>query len=138
MGRPSVAPGVYFRMLWIGYCEGLSSERGIAWRVADPLSLRQFLGCSLTDETPDHSSISRTRHLYALETHRAVFRWVVKVLGKEGSSRPRYADSWIMQRVTLVGSSDPRSTERSPAWPQAVKYGAMEGDESGWGASHLP
>jgi transposase len=84
MGRPSVAPGVYFRRLLIGYCEGLSSERGIAWRVADPLSLRQFLGCSLTDETPDHSSISRTRHLYALETHRAVFRWVVKVLGKEG------------------------------------------------------
>src|SRR6266852_766898 len=84
MGRPSMAPGVYFRMLLLGYFEGIDSERGIAWRVADSLSLREFLGFSLTESTPDHSTISRTRRLMPVETHQAVFRWFVKVLGEEG------------------------------------------------------
>jgi len=83
-GRPSIAPGVYFRALLIGYFEGLESERGIAWRTADSLSLRKFLGYDLNEETPDHSTISRTRRLYWLETHKAVFRWVVKVLVEGG------------------------------------------------------
>ncbi len=83
-GRPSMAPGVYFRALLIGYFEGLDSERGIAWRVADSLSLRKFLGYALDEATPDHSTISRTRRLYWLETHKAVFRWVIKVLTGEG------------------------------------------------------
>lgn len=83
-GRPSIAPGVYFRALLIGYFEGLDSERGIAWRTADSLSLRKFLGYALDEETPDHSTISRTRRLYWLETHKAVFRWVVKILVEEG------------------------------------------------------
>jgi transposase len=83
-GRPSMAPGVYFRTLLIGYFEGLDSERGIAWRTADSLSLRQFLGYALDEATPDHSTISRTRRLYWLETHKAIFRWVLKFLEKEG------------------------------------------------------
>jgi transposase len=83
-GRPSMAPSVYFRLLLIGYFEGLDSERGIAWRVADSLSLRKFLGYGLDEKTPDHSTISRTRRLYWLSTHRAVFRWVLKVLVEEG------------------------------------------------------
>jgi transposase len=83
-GRPSMAPGVYFRALLIGYFEGLDSERGIAWRVADSLSLRGFLGFGLNEETPDHSTISRTRRLYWLETHKAVFKWVVRILTGEG------------------------------------------------------
>lgn len=83
-GRPSIAPGVYFRELLIGYFEGLDSERGIAWRTADSLSLRKFLGYALDEETPDHSTISRTRRLYWLETHKAVFRWVVQLLVGEG------------------------------------------------------
>jgi transposase len=83
-GRPSMAPGVYFRSLLIGYFEGLDSERGIAWRTADSLSLRKFLGYALDETTPDHSTISRTRRLYWLETHKAVFRWVLQVLDKEG------------------------------------------------------
>src|SRR3989441_9395695 len=65
MGRPSMAPGVYFRMLLLGYFEGIDSERGIAWRVADSFSLREFLGYSLTESTPDHSTISRTRRIDA-------------------------------------------------------------------------
>src|SRR5437763_6581744 len=83
-GRPSLAPGVYFRSLLIGFFEGLDSERGIAWRTADSLSLRKFLGYALDEATPDHSTISRTRRLYWLETHKAVFRWVLKVLDEEG------------------------------------------------------
>lgn len=84
MGRPSLAPGVYFRMLLLGYLEGLDSERGIAWRVADSLSLRDFLGFSLSEQTPDHSTVSRTRRLYSVETHKAVFRWMVQMLGATG------------------------------------------------------
>jgi transposase len=83
-GRPSISPGVYFRSLLIGYFEGLDSERGIAWRTADSLSLRKFLGYALDEATPDHSTISRTRRLYWLETHKAVFRWVLKILAEEG------------------------------------------------------
>lgn len=83
-GRPSITPGVYFRSLLLGYFEGIDSERGIAWRLADSLSLRKFIGYALTEETPDHSTISRTRRLYSVETHKAVFRWVLKILCEEG------------------------------------------------------
>src|ERR1700704_6150499 len=58
-GRPSITPGTYFRMLLLGYLEGIDSERGIAWRVADSFSLREFLGFRLTESTPDHSPISK-------------------------------------------------------------------------------
>lgn len=84
MGRPGVAPGVYFRCLLLGYFEGLDSERGIAWRAADSLSIRDFLGVPASKSTPDHSTISRTRRLIDLETHRAVFTWVVGVLDAAG------------------------------------------------------
>jgi hypothetical protein len=60
-GRPSLAPGVYFRMLLVGYFEGIDSQRGIAWRCADSLSLREFLGIPLNQETPDHSTLTLTR-----------------------------------------------------------------------------
>ena len=80
LGRPSIAPGVYFRLLMIGYFEGLGSERGIAWRVADSISLRCFLGYSFTDSTPDHSSLSRIRGRLPVEVHQAVFDWVLKGL----------------------------------------------------------
>jgi transposase len=83
VGRPSMAPGVDFRLLLIGFFE-MDSERGIAWRVADSLSLREFLGFSVTEQTPDHSTISRTRRLLPVETHKAVYRWFVRVLGEEG------------------------------------------------------
>jgi len=83
-GRPSLAPGVYFRLLLIGYFEGLDSERGIAWRVADSLSLRHFLGYGLDEPTPEHSTISRTRRLLWLSTHRAVFRLVLEWLAQDG------------------------------------------------------
>src|SRR5450756_1241403 len=73
MGRPSMAPGVYFRALLVGYFEGIDSERGIAWRVADSLALRRFLRIGLAERTPDHSTISRTRRLIDIDTHGEVF-----------------------------------------------------------------
>ena len=84
MGRPSLAPGRYFRLLLLGYFEGLDSERAIAWRAADSLSVRSFLELELQEPTPDHSTISRTRRLIDLETHRAVFTWVLQRLADAG------------------------------------------------------
>src|SRR5580692_3001916 len=84
VGRPGLAPGVYFRALLVGYFEGIDSERGIAWRTADSLALRSFLGFELGQSTPDHSTISRTRRLIDVETHRKVFLWVLGMLAEEG------------------------------------------------------
>jgi transposase len=84
MGRPGLPPGVYFRLLFIGYFEGLDSERGIAWRAADSLTLRDFVGLALDQAAPDHSTISRTRRLIDLDTHREVFAWVLERLATVG------------------------------------------------------
>lgn len=82
-GRVSIPPGVYFRMTLIGYFEGIDSDRAIAWRVADSLALRRFLGYGLEQSTPEHSSLTRIRARLDLQTHQAVFDWVLKVLAKE-------------------------------------------------------
>jgi len=84
IGRPGIPPGVYFRMLLIGYFEGVDSERGIAWRCADSRALSSFLGYALTERTPDHSSLSVIRNRIDLETHQEVFAWIVKVLATKG------------------------------------------------------
>jgi transposase len=84
MGRPSLAPGVYFRLLLIGYFEGIDSERGIAWRASHSLGLRRFLRIGLEDSGRDHSTISRTRRRIDLETHQEVFQWVLRVVAESG------------------------------------------------------
>ena len=89
MGRPSLAPGRYFRLLLVGYFEGLDSERAIAWRAADSLSLRSFLRLAPPSAPPDHSTISRTRRLLSVETHEAVFTWVLQQLADAGLVRGR-------------------------------------------------
>src|SRR6266581_4571532 len=76
--------GVYFRLLLIGYFEGIDSERGMAWRASDSLALRRFLRVGLEESPPDHSTISRTRRLIDVETHREVFTWVLGVLAEKG------------------------------------------------------
>ncbi len=83
-GRPSLVPGVYFRLLLIGYFEGIDSERGMAWRANDSLALRRFLRVGLEESPPDHSTISRTRRLIDVETHGEVFTWVLGVLAEKG------------------------------------------------------
>jgi transposase len=84
VGRPSLAPGVYFRLLLIGFFEGIGSERGIGWRVADSLSLRRFLSYWLDEATPDHVTISRTRRLLDEATHQAVFTFVLGEVVRRG------------------------------------------------------
>src|SRR3954470_15202455 len=78
-GQPSLPPGVYFRMLLIGYFEGLDSQRGIAWRCSDSLSLRQFLGISLEERTPDHSTLTNTRKRLPAEVFTEVFEFVLGI-----------------------------------------------------------
>ena len=84
LGRPSLAPGLYFRIMMIGFFEGLDSERGIAWRLADSLTLREFLSIGLDEKTPDHVTISRTRRLIDAETHQRIFTWVLERLAQGG------------------------------------------------------
>ena len=91
VGRPSLAPGRYFRLLLLGYFEGLDSERAIAWRAADSLSIRHFLDLELAESPPDHSTVSRTRRLMDVETHAAVFTWVLQ----------RLADAQLVQGRTI-------------------------------------
>ena len=91
IGRPSLAPGRYFRLLLLGYFEGLDSERAIAWRAADSLSIRRFLDFALHEAPPDHSTLSRTRRLIDLETHQAVFTWVLQ----------RLADAHLVEGHTI-------------------------------------
>ena len=109
MGRPSVRPGRYFRMLFIGYFEGLSSERGIAWRVADSLSLRSFLDLDVTEASADHSTLSRTRRLIDVETHVAVFTWVLERLSGAGLVRGKTVG---VDATTLEANAAMRSIER--------------------------
>ena len=82
-GRPSVPPGVYFRMLLVGYFEGIDSQRGIAWRCADSLSLKEFLGYAVTEETPDHSSLTYIRKRLPWEVHHQVFLHVLGIAEKK-------------------------------------------------------
>jgi transposase len=78
-----LSPGIYFRVLMVGYFEGIDSERGIAWRASDSLSIRSFVRIALDESVPDHSTISRTRWLMDVETHQAVFQWVPRVLAEK-------------------------------------------------------
>jgi len=82
-GRPGIPPGVYFRMLLVGYFEGITSQRGIAWRCADSLSLREFLGLPVTEESPDHSSLTRIRNRLPLDVHTKVFEFVLQVAAEK-------------------------------------------------------
>lgn len=88
-GRPGIAPGVYMRMMLVGYFEGISSERGIAWRCADSLSLRQFLGLAISESVPDHSSLSRIRTRVDVETHQEAFDFILAILAEKGLVRGR-------------------------------------------------
>jgi transposase len=109
MGRPGLPPGRYFRLLLLGYFEGLDSERGIAWRAADSLAVRSFVGLSLDAAAPDHSTISRTRRLFDVETHRAVFTWVQERLVAAGLLKGRTV---AIDATTLEANAAMRSIVR--------------------------
>jgi transposase len=108
-GRPSLAPGVYFRMLLIGYFEGIDSERGIAWRCADSLALRSFLGFRLDQATPDHSTLCRIRQRLSVEVHEQVFAMVLELLSQQGLLR---GESVGIDATTLEANAALRSIVR--------------------------
>jgi transposase len=82
-GRKSIPPGVYFRMLFVGYFEGIDSQRGIAWRCADSLALRQFLGVPLDEGTPDHSTLTNTRQRLPAEVFEEAFQFVLSIAAEK-------------------------------------------------------
>src|SRR6202045_2825129 len=109
MGRPSLAPGRYFRLLLVGYFEGIDSERGIAWRASDSLAVRSFLRLPVDEPTPDHSTISRTRRASHLGGHRDVFTWVQQRLVVAGLLRGKTV---AIDATTLEANAAMRSIVR--------------------------
>ena len=109
MGRPSLPPGQYFRLLLVGYFEGIDAERGIAWRAADSLAVRGFVRLALHEAAPDHSTISRTRRLIDVETHRAVFTWVQQRLVEAGLLKGK---TLAIDATTLEANAAMRSIVR--------------------------
>jgi transposase len=109
LGRPSLPPGQYFRLLLVGYFEGIDAERGIAWRAADSLAVRSFVRLALQEAVPDHSTISRTRRLIDVETHRAVFTWVQQRLVEVGLFKGKTV---AIDATTLEASAALRSIVR--------------------------
>jgi transposase len=112
----------------IGYFEGIDSERGIAWRIADSLGLRRFVGYSLTDDTPDHSTLSRNRRLIDVETHQAVFTWVLKALAQEGLLKARTIG---IDATTLEANAAMRSIVRRDSGESYQEFLTRLAKESG-------
>jgi transposase len=119
IGRPSLPPGRYFRLLLLGYFEGLHSERGIAWRAADSLAIRSFLGLGLDEAAPDHSTISRTRRLIDVETHREVFTWVQAILARKGLLKGKTVG---IDATTLEANAAMRSIVRRDTGEKYEKF----------------
>jgi transposase len=128
MGRPSLPPGRYFRLLLVGYFEGLDSERGIAWRAADSLAVRSFVGLGLEAAAPDHSTISRTRRLIAVETHRAIFTWVQERLATAGLLKGRTV---AIDATTLEANAAMRSIVRRDTGESYQQFLTRLATESG-------
>jgi len=128
VGRPSLAPAVYFRLLLVGYFEGIDSERGIAWRVADSMSLREFLGFALDRKTPDHSTISRNRRLLSLEVHQEVFGWVLALLARKDLLRGKTLG---VDATTLEANAAMRSIVRRDTGSTYLDYLRELARESG-------
>jgi transposase len=130
MARPSLTPGRYFRLLLIGYFEGIEGECGIAWRAADSLALRHFLELELGDAPPDHSTISRTRRLIAVETHQAVFRWVLELLAEKGLLKGKMVG---IDATTLEANAAMRSIVRRDTGEGYEEFLRGLAEESGIG-----
>ena len=119
-GRPSMPPGVYFRMLLVGYFENIDSQRGIAWRCADSLSLRRFLGVPLHEDTPDHSTLSVTRNRLPKEVFDEVFQFVLQIADERKllSGKTVGVDSTTLEANAAMKSIVRRDTGED--WKQYV------------------
>ena len=111
-GRPSIPPGVYFRMLFIGYFEGLGSQRGIAWRCSDSRSLQEFLGYLPTQTTPDHSSLTYIRKRLPEVVHEQVFAFVLALADKKGllQAKTTATDSTFLEANAAMKSIERKDT----------------------------
>jgi transposase len=111
-GQPSIPPGVYFRRLLVGYFEDLDSQRGIAWRCADSLSLRQFLGIPLEDATPDPKTLSNTRRRLPKEVFDEVFQFVLSIAAEQKllSGQTVGVDSTLLEANAAMKSIVRRDT----------------------------
>ena len=127
-GRPGVAPGIYFRCQMVGYFEGLGSERGIAWRAADSMSIRKFLGIGLDESVPDHSTISRTRRLIDLNTHEEVFGWAMKLIAARGLVK---ANTVGVDATTLEANAAMKSIVRRDSGQSYEEFLKQLAKESG-------
>jgi transposase len=128
LGRPGLAPGMYFRLLMVGYFEGIDSERGIAWRAADSLGIRKFLRIALDEAAPDHSTISRTRRLIDEETHRLVFVWLLEILAERGLLR---GHTLGIDATTLEANAALRTIVRRDTGEQYEEFLRRLAQESG-------
>ena len=128
MGRPGLAPGIYFRLLMVGYFEGIDSERGIAWRASDSLSIRSFVRIALDETVPDHSTISRTRRLIDVETHQAVFQWVLAVLAERNLLK---GNTLGVDATTLEANAALRSIVRRDTGERYNEFLARLAQQSG-------
>jgi transposase len=134
-GQPSIPPSVYFRMLLVGYFEGIDSQRGIAWRCADSLSLRTFLGVQLSEKTPDHSSMTRTRKRLPAEVFEEVFQFVLRIASEKRllSGKTVGVDSTLLEANAAMKSIVRRDTGED--WQAYVtrlmrEEGVIEADET--------
>ncbi len=118
-GRPSIPPGVYFRMLFVGYFEGLSAQRAIAWKCADSLSVRTFLGLEPTMAAPDHSSLTRIRQRLPLEVHVQAFQWVLEVAQAKGVLHGKVL---AIDATTLEANAAMKSMVRRVSGEKWMKY----------------
>jgi transposase len=109
LGRPSIPPGVYFRMILIGYFEGIGSQRGIAWRCSDSRSLAEFLGIPINEATPDHSSLTRVHQRLPLEIHEQVFVLVLKIAADKKLLKGKTV---AVDSTTLEANAAMKSIER--------------------------
>jgi len=122
LGRPGIPPGVYFRMLFIGYMEGLDSQRAIAWRCSDSRSLQSFLGCAITDATPDHSSLTVIRQRLPLDVHEAVFTFILSIaeMKKLLKGKSVAVDSTLIEANAAMKSIVRRDTGDN--WKEYIRH----------------
>jgi transposase len=128
LGRPGLAPGIYFRLLLVGYFEAIDSERGMAWRAADSLGIRAFLRIALDETAPDHTTISRTRRLIDVETHRLVFVWLLEILAEHGLLRGQTIG---IDATTLEANAALRNIVRRDTGEQYEEFLQRLAEESG-------
>ncbi len=128
LGRPSIPPGVYFRMILVGYFEGIASQRGIAWRCSDSRSLAEFLGIAANESTPDHSTMTRVHQRLPFEVHEEVFVFVLKIAAEK---KLLHGKTVAVDSTTLEANAAMKSIERKDSGEDWKAYLTRLAKEAG-------